>query len=66
MGSLTRLRTALADTPRAELDAALQTLNRAPGVSLIPEENQKVLTAADRDAAIVIGDHAKHLLAIEP
>lgn len=37
-----------------------------PGVSLIPEENQKVLTAADRDAAIVIGDHAKHLLAIEP
>ena len=64
--SLTRLRTALADTPRAELDAALQTLNRTPGVSLIPEENQKVLTAADRDAAIVIGDHAKHLLAIEP
>ena len=37
-----------------------------PGVSLIPEENLKVLTAADRDAAIVIGDHAKHLLAIEP
>jgi hypothetical protein len=30
MGSLTRLRTALADTPRAELDAALQTLNRTP------------------------------------
>jgi hypothetical protein len=64
--SLTRLRTELADTPRAELDAALQTLNRTPGVSLIPQENQKVLTAADRDAAIVIGDHAKHLLAIEP
>jgi hypothetical protein len=64
--SLTRLRTELADTPRTELDAALHTLNRTSGVSLIPEENQKVLTAADRDAAIVIGDHAKHLLAIEP
>ena len=37
--------------PAGELDAALQTLNRTPGVSLIPEENQKVLTAADRDAA---------------
>jgi hypothetical protein len=63
--SLTRLRTELADTPRAELDAALRTLNHTPGISLIPEENQKVLTAADRDAAVVVGDHAKHLLAIE-
>ena len=64
--SLTRLRTELADTPRTDLDAALHTLHRTPGISLIPEENQKVLTVADRDAAIVIGDHAKHLLAIEP
>jgi hypothetical protein len=64
--SLTRLRTELADTPRADVDAALHTLFRAPGVSLIPEENQKVLTAADRDAAVVIGDENKHLIAIEP
>jgi hypothetical protein len=64
--SLTRLRIELADTPRAEVDAALHTLFRAPGVSLIPEENQKVLTAADRDAAVVIGDENKHLIAIEP
>jgi hypothetical protein len=64
--SLTRLRTELADTPRAEVDAALHALFRTPGVSLIPEENQKVLTAADRDAAVVIGDENKHLIAIEP
>ena len=64
--SLTRLRTELADTSRAEVDAALHTLYRTPGVSLIPEENQKVLNAADRDAAIVIGDQDKHLIAIEP
>jgi hypothetical protein len=64
--SLTRLRTELADTPRAEVDDALHTLFRTPGVSLIPEENQKVLTAADRDAAVVIGDENKHLIAIEP
>jgi hypothetical protein len=64
--SLTRLRTELADTPRAQVDDALHTLFRAPGVSLIPEENQKVLTAADRDAAVVIGDENKHHIAIEP
>jgi hypothetical protein len=64
--SLTRLRTELADTPRADVNAALHTLFRTPGVSLIPEENQKVLTAADRDAAVVIGDEHKHLIAIEP
>jgi hypothetical protein len=64
--SLTHLRTKLPDTPRAEVDAALHTLFRAAGVSLIPEENQKVLTAADRAAAVVIGDENKHLLAIEP
>ena len=63
---LTRLRTELTDTSRAEVDAALHTLYRAPGVSLIPEENQKVLTAADRDAAVVIGEQNKHLIAIEP
>ncbi|HEY6646108.1 MAG TPA: hypothetical protein VI217_03300, partial [Mycobacterium sp.] len=61
-----RLRIELADTPRAEVDDALHTLFRALGVSLIPEENQKVLTAADRDAAVVIGDENKHLIAIEP
>ncbi len=64
--SLTQLRTELADTPRAEVDAALHSLFRAPDVSLIPEENQKVLTAADRGAAVVIGDESKHLIAIGP
>jgi hypothetical protein len=64
--SLARLRIELADTPRAEVDAALHSLFRAPDVSLIPEENQKVLTAADRGAAVVIGDESKHLIAIGP
>ena len=64
--SLTSLRTELADESRSEVDAALYTLYRTSGVSLIPEENQKVLTAADRAAAVVIGDEKKHLIAIEP
>jgi hypothetical protein len=64
--SLTHLRGELADAPRAEVDAALHTLYRTPGASLIPEENKKVLTDADRAAAVVIGDQDKHLIAIEP
>lgn len=63
--ALTRLRAEL-DDPRDDVDTALRALYRAPGVSLIPEENQKVLTAADRAAAVTIGDGPKHLIAIEP
>ncbi len=62
---LARLRAELSDADRGDVDSALRTLYRAPGVSLIPEENQKVLTAEDRDAAILIGDQSKHLIAIE-
>jgi hypothetical protein len=62
---LTHLRAELADAPRAEIDAALHTLYRTPGVSLIREENQKALTDTDRDAAITIGGQDKHLIAIE-
>jgi hypothetical protein len=64
--ALMRLRAELADIPRTSVDAALVSLYQQPGVSLIPEENQKVLTAADREAAVEIGDQDKHLIAIEP
>jgi hypothetical protein len=64
--SLTHLRSEIADAPRADVDAALHTLYRLPGVSLIPEENQKVLSDAQREAAILIGNQHKHLIAIEP
>jgi hypothetical protein len=62
---LVRLRAELADVTRPELDAALTRMYRTPGVSLIPEENQKTLTAEDRSAAVEIGDQPKHLIAIE-
>lgn len=62
--SLTDLRAKLADLPRAEVDAALRRMVRASDVSIVPESNQKTLTAADRTAAVTIGDQAKHLLAI--
>jgi hypothetical protein len=63
--SLARLRGEVGDLPRKEVDAALINLYQQPGVSLIPEENQKALTDADRAAAVRIGDQNKHLIAIE-
>ncbi|MEV0673795.1 hypothetical protein [Mycobacterium sp. NPDC050441] len=63
--SLLRLRQAVPGLPRPTVDAALISLYQQPGVSLIPEENQKVLTPADRDAAVEIGNQNKHLIAIE-
>jgi hypothetical protein len=62
---LVRLRDALSDVSRHDLDAALTRMYRVKGISLIPEENQKTLTDADRAAAVVIGDQDKHLIAIE-
>jgi hypothetical protein len=62
---LVRLREELSDVSRHDLDAALTRMYRIPGVSLVPEENQKTLTAKDHAAAISIGDQAKHLIAIE-
>jgi hypothetical protein len=63
--ALVEVRSALADVPRDEVDTALLRLYQTPGVSLIPEENQKTLTAADRSAAVRIGNKDNHLIAIE-
>ncbi|SFA61934.1 hypothetical protein SAMN05444374_12027 [Rhodococcoides kroppenstedtii] len=61
---LTRLRPALSDVPRDRLDDALVALQRKPGVSLIPEENQKTLSDDDRAAAVTVGNQRNHLLTI--
>lgn len=62
---LRRLREALADIPRDTLDDALRALARTDGVDLVPEDNQKTLTAADRAASIRHGGQDKHLFSIE-
>ena len=62
--SLTRLRPFLADVPDEVVDDALRRLSRDAGVNIVPESNQKVLTDADRRAALHIGGQDKHLLAI--
>lgn len=61
--SLTRLRAHLADVARDDVDGALRNLLRSRAISLIPEENQKVLTDADDTAAIIIGGEKNHLMA---
>lgn len=60
---LARLRAELPDP--TDIDTTLTELYRSGAVSLIPEENQKVLTDDDRAAALTIGGQAKHLMAIE-
>jgi hypothetical protein len=62
--SLALLRPRLAGADRPDVDAALVALSSAPDVRIIPESNQKTLTAAQRDAAVRIGNQDRHLIAI--
>lgn len=64
--SLTPLREELAarGMSRGEQDRALWDLTRMEGVNIVPENNQKTLTAADRDASIRIGNQDKHLISL--
>lgn len=63
---LAHLRKALPDLSKQDFDDAVLRLDLLPHVSLIPEVNQKALTAADRAAAIHAGGDDKHLLSIRP
>lgn len=58
------LRGALPDVDRSALDDTLIELNQARDVSLVPESNQKVLTAGQRASGVSIGNQSRHLLAI--
>lgn len=62
--ALARLRPFFGDVPKADVDEALRELSRATDVHLVPENNQKSLTDADRAAEVHLGGQEKHLLAI--
>jgi len=62
--SLRRLRPALRDVSKGDLDKALELLLDAPDVDLEPEPNQKTLRVEDRRAAVNIGGEDRHVLAI--
>lgn len=60
--SLTTVRQHLTRWTREEQDAALRLIERLADINLVPESNQKILTQADRAAAVEIGDQDKHLI----
>ncbi|GAA0389142.1 hypothetical protein GCM10009530_45300 [Microbispora corallina] len=61
---LARIRPLLGGATREDVDAVLRRMIGLPDVHIVPFDNQKALTPDDRDAAVVIGDQAKHLLMI--
>jgi hypothetical protein len=63
--SLTRLRSALSELPRRDVDDALRRMDLQSHVFLISEFDLNLLSEADRAAAIRIGNEDKHLLSIE-
>jgi hypothetical protein len=63
--SLSDLRTFLGDASRAAVDDALRGLSRSRRANLVPQANQKVLSQADRAAAVRIGTDDCHLISIE-
>jgi hypothetical protein len=53
------------DIPRSEVDDALRRLSRqGPDVFVGPDENQKTLTVADREAEIIIGNQRQNMLTL--
>ncbi|MEV4415824.1 hypothetical protein [Catellatospora sp. NPDC049609] len=63
--SLTDLRAELTGDSIADVNHVLMKMAVARTIVLVPEENQKTLTAEDHAAAIHIGGEDKHLISIE-
>lgn len=61
---LTQLRHSLTRYPSHLVDQALRQLAGQEDVHLRSEADQKRLTPADRDAALVLGGTARHLITI--
>ncbi|GGN83866.1 hypothetical protein GCM10010112_62620 [Actinoplanes lobatus] len=62
---LADLREGLTGLAKADVDGVLRLMARMSGVLVEEETNQKSLQTRDRDAAVVIGSRAHHVLAIE-
>lgn len=59
------LRDRLDGLSRGEFDRAVELLSRRRGVHVRSEADQKILTDADHDAAVVLGGTRRHLLTVE-
>ena len=63
--SIAGLRDSTPDVDRDELDSALERLAVTPGVQVIPWDNLKALSQADRDAALRFGGQDNHAFRFE-
>jgi hypothetical protein len=63
--SLTQLRSLLDDVTKTDVDNVLRHMNQLADVNIVPESNQKMLTQADREAAVRLGGQDRHLISIE-
>lgn len=59
---ITEIRRQWDGIPRATQDGALRQLAMAGEILLAPQANQKILTQADRAAAVWFGNEANHLV----
>jgi hypothetical protein len=55
----------LVGAAREEVDTVLRQLNRSHQASIIPEQNQRILSQDDEEAAVHIAGENKHLISIE-
>ena len=62
--SLAKLRAALPGINHAALATRIYELHLSGDVTLIPEENRRSITPADRDAAVTVGREPRHLISI--
>ncbi len=58
------LRMKLPDIPRASLDSALDRMYQDQEINLVAQSDQRTLTDADRESALLIGGRNKHLISI--
>jgi hypothetical protein len=62
---LADIRAALSDVPRGDLDKAVLAMGDRGVLALYPIENPRELTYRDREAAIMVGGEASHLVYLE-
>lgn len=63
--SLSELRPLLGGEPPAAVDEALRRLSRSQRANLVPQANRKILSEAERAAAVRIGTDDCHLISID-
>ena len=63
--ALRDLRPLLGGQSSQAVDEALVRMDGRPGIRLLPQEDQKAITAADESAAVSVGGRAFHFLLIE-